>query len=316
MTTCKICNHAEGNRFFKAREMLRGFRTEFDFMECAACGTVQLLHVPQDMGAYYENNSYGSFAVAERSAIKKRLRIMRNRQALLGKGGPLGVILNKLMPATVDYYVIKDYADVSAKILDVGCGAGAYLNDLADAGFSNVSGVDPFLQQGLVYPNGVVIRKSFVDQLTDSYDVIISHHSFEHMPNPLETLLSIKRLLRPSGVCLLTMPVAGDLYLKYGPNCYLIQAPQHSFLFTIQGMSILAEKAGLHIERTIRDADTTANWYKISELWKRDIVFNEGTEDLNKKFTQDELVQFDQIEKELKIQGKGDNVTFVLRPSA
>lgn len=313
MQNCQICDNQSANRVFQAREMLRGSRQEYNFLECSACGCVQLLHAPEDMTDYYANSSYGSFAVPERSSISRVLRKARNKQALLKSGGPLGLLMTRLMPLPTDYSITGQYATTASTILDVGCGAGAYLNDLAEAGFAEVSGVDPFIKNDIVTDMGVPIRKLYLEQLEGTYDVIVSHHSFEHVPNPLETLTSIRRLLSEDGVCLLTMPVVEDLYREYGADSYVLQAPQHFFLFSIRGMAILAEKAGLYVDVAVRDATTTGDWYKYSELWKRDVSVGAKQGSVDDQFTRTELKEFKDLEKRMNREGKGDNVTFVLR---
>lgn len=313
MDSCKICGNGKNNRVFTAREMMQGTRVEFEYMECSACGCVQIINVPVDMADYYSNSSYGSFISPDKPSLKKRIRTIRNKYAIWGEGGVLGYLLNQMVPLTADYCVIKNYAKVNSKILDVGCGAGAYINDLSDIGFLNVSGIDPFLDKELVYDNGVVIRKMFLEQVAEQYDVILSHHSFEHVPQPLETLISIKKLLRPGGVCLLTIPVAEDLYHQYGRDCYLIQAPQHFFLYSMKSMAVLTINAGLQVEKIIRDATTTSNWYKYSELWRRDVSCDEAGSSLDNNFTGKELAEFARTERDLNRQGKGDNITFILR---
>lgn len=313
MGNCKICGNGENNRIFVAQEMMQGTRAEFKYMECSACACVQIINVPADMADYYSNSSYGSFISLGKPNFKKRIRIIRNKYAIRGKGGVLGYLLNQMVPLTADYSVIKDYVKADSKILDVGCGAGAYINDLSDIGFLSVSGIDPFLEKELVYDNGVVIRKMFLEQVAEQYDIILSHHSFEHVPQPLETLISIKKLLRPGGVCLLTIPVAEDLYHQYGKDCYLIQAPQHFFLYSMKSMAILTKNSGLQVEKIMRDATTTSNWYKYSELWRRDVSCNEAGASLDKNFTRKELTEFARTERDLNRQGKGDNITFILR---
>ena len=248
MNSCRICGNAENNLTFTAPEMMQGTRVEFKYIECRACACVQIINIPVEMADYYSNLSYGSFSSFDKPSFKKRIRTVRNKYAICGKGGVLGYLLNHIVPLTADYCVIKDYAKFNSRILDVGCGAGAYINDLCDIGFMSVSGIDPFLENELKYDNGVVIRKLFLEQVEEQYDVILSHHSFEHVPQPLETLISIKKLLRPGGVCVLTIPVAEDLYRKYGRDCYLIQAPQHFFLYSLKSMAALTKNAGLRFE--------------------------------------------------------------------
>jgi 2-polyprenyl-3-methyl-5-hydroxy-6-metoxy-1,4-benzoquinol methylase len=314
MNICRICNNKENNRVIKVREMLRGSRNEFDYLECTVCGCLQLMNIPEAMTGYYDNSSYGSFMHVGRSYIKKKIRAVRNRYSILSKGGVLGFLVNKIAPLPVDYSIIKHHAKIDSKILDVGCGGGAYINDLAEIGFSNVSGIDPFIHKEISYPNGVNVRKLFLEELTDKYDVILSHHSFEHVPNPMKTLESIRCSLNEGGVCLLTMPVAEDLYRLYKESCYLIQAPQHYFLFSIRSFIMLAQECGFVVEAVIRDATSTRDWYLYSEMWGKNIANSEfKMAEINSYLEGAKLNELKHIENKLNNLGLGDNVTFVLR---
>src|SRR5512138_2453460 len=102
MTKCKICDNDANNAYFKARDMLRGTRVEYDYMECTACGCVQLTEVPKNMADYYSNVRYGSFISSERSGLKKKIRIIRNKYAILGSGGLFRYLLNQIAPLTED----------------------------------------------------------------------------------------------------------------------------------------------------------------------------------------------------------------------
>lgn len=314
MSICKICNNQENNSVIQVKEMLGGSRVKFDYLECASCGCLQLMNIPDAMSDYYDNSSYGSFSHVSRSYIKRKIRMIRNKYLILGKARILGFLINKFAPLPVDYSIIKYYAKIDSKILDVGCGKGAYLNDLAEVGFSNVSGIDPYIDNEVYYPNGVKVRKLFLEDLSEKFDVILSHHSFEHVPNPMQTLESIRECLNSRGVCLLTMPVAEELYRLYKENCYLIQAPQHYFLFSIKSFIMLAQKCGFIVERVIRDAASTRDWHLYSELWSKDIVSSEVIlADVNRYLEGDKLNELKCIESKLNNLGLGDNVTFVLR---
>src|SRR4051812_28975449 len=51
--TCSICENSANVRIHRAREMMFGTREEFDYLECARCGTVQIVEVPSDLGRHY-----------------------------------------------------------------------------------------------------------------------------------------------------------------------------------------------------------------------------------------------------------------------
>lgn len=312
MLTCRACGDERDHPILEVREMLQGTRRPYRYMVCARCGSVQLAETLGDMTEYYANSTYGSFTVTRRSSLVHALRTARNRSAVLGDS-LIGALVQRVNPVPSDYRAIGDFATRESRILDVGCGIGAYLQDLHDIGFRHVEGVDPFIERDITHPNGVTVRKLYLDDVAEHFDVIVSHHSFEHVPDPLGTLVQIREHLNPGGIGLVTVPVAEALFAEYGANCYLIQAPQHVLLPSIAGMRFLAEKAGLRLVETRRDASSTQAWMMTSELWKRDIPMNEAGPDHRVHFTKEQLSAIRAKAREVATRGLGDNVTFVLR---
>jgi hypothetical protein len=68
--TCRICENSENNRLHRAREMMFGLRDEFDYLECARCGTLQIADVP-DLSRYYPQDYYSLSATAETGLPRK-----------------------------------------------------------------------------------------------------------------------------------------------------------------------------------------------------------------------------------------------------
>ena len=76
---------------------------------------------------------------------------------------------------------------------------------------------------------------------------------------------------------------------------------------------MLASKSKLRIIKTIREADTNLDWYKISYLWGKDRTIGEV------KGKIDEFIPLDQQKKykieieELKRKNLGDNGIFIMQ---
>lgn len=313
MTVCRVCGNAEENHIFEVKEMLRGTRDVFKYMECGTCKCVQIINPPVDMTAYYDNHFYGSFSNQRKNRITELMRRIRNRYAIRKQGDLIGMVFSKIKPLPRYFTIVGEHATAASRILDVGCGAGSYVSNLREIGFENATGIDPYIKDDLHLANGGVIRKSYIEDVKDSYDVILSHHSLEHVPHPLDTLVAIRQRLSPGGVCILTVPVAENLYRKYRSDCYLIQAPQHFYLFSIDSLHILATKAGFLIESIFREFDSNFEWYVSSELWSQNVASNEF-EGTGIKFLSNSKQQ--EIKSEylrLKRNQQGDNVIFVLR---
>jgi len=270
MVVCKICQSA-GGKIVSVKDMMFGTKAKHDYLECDGCGCLQLIDIPADMGKYYDNDSYGSFRARNNSAFRRIIKAARMKYAIRGKG-MLGYIVNKKYPLkTIGLKIIGEYANTNSRILDVGCGSGDFIDNLHRIGFKNVKGNDPFLKEEIRHSNGVVISNNPLDKETGKYDVVFSHHSFEHIPNPLEILEQKKAILDGDGIIIATMPMLGGLYEKYREHCYLIQAPHHIFLHTEKSMAKLAEEAGLRVERVIYDNLFVPVYVKMSEMWSRDI---------------------------------------------
>ncbi|WP_187146227.1 class I SAM-dependent methyltransferase [Thermococcus onnurineus] len=201
----------------------------------------------------------------------------------------------------------------TSKILDVGCGNGDLLFILRDIGFRNLLGVDPFIERDIV-DNGVTILKRTIHELpgTQKFNLIMFHHSFEHLPDQLETLKKAKQLLADNGTILIRMPVKSDeIWKKYGVNWVQIDAPRHVIVHTVRSFEILSEKAGLKINKIIFDSTAFQFWG--SELYKRGIPLEIGRRNLKKYFSYKQIKKWEKVAKELNKAQSGDQAIFYLK---
>ena len=117
------------------------------------------------------------------------------------------------------YYWIKNAgANYNDAILDVGTGNGSLLLSLFKIGFTNLTGIDPFIEKDRQYGSINIYRKSVFD-VTEQYDLSMLHHAFEHMDEPLKVLLQLNKLIKKGKCVLIRTPVMGMYsWGKYGVN--------------------------------------------------------------------------------------------------
>ena len=117
----------------------------------------------------------------------------------------------------------------NARFLDVGCGSSSrWLNNLKALGFHNLLGVDPYIESD-VKSGGISILKTDIQNLSDKFDLVTLHHSLEHIPNQAETLRAIRSILKPSGFCIIRIPLVSSLVWKeYGTDWVELDAPRNS----------------------------------------------------------------------------------------
>jgi SAM-dependent methyltransferase len=201
------------------------------------------------------------------------------------------------------------------QILDVGCGSGKLLLRLKKKGFSNLTGIDPFIHEDIFYQNGVNILKKEIKDVEGQFDFIMLHHSLEHMSNPLETFENLYRILKPDRFALIRTPVASSYaWKKYGANWVQLDAPRHLFLHTVKSMQILADKVGFEIHDII--FDSTEFQFLGSEQYMRDIPLKDirsyKTKSNESIFSEEEVRHFKEKAAELNKNGEGDQACFYL----
>jgi SAM-dependent methyltransferase len=258
--------------------MMFGTRERFTYFQCSACGCLQLTDIPLDLTPYYPNDYY-SFArpsaVQPRSKARQWLNDCRNAGTIFGhslfsralsalRPGPKFQAISKMLRGT-------GIRTLRAKVLDVGCGSGDLLSEMAEAGFSQVVGVDPFAKPRIDAGGRLRVMDITIDDLTESdFDFVMSHHSLEHVTDQLQMLRGMRKVMRAEGLCLVRIPVAGsDPWRRYRENWVELDPPRHLIVHTQRSFELVANAAGLRVDRV--EFDETAFGYWGSELYKSDI---------------------------------------------
>ena len=336
---CRVCGNGSGNRLHRVREMLLGTRDEFDYVECASCGTLQIREVP-DLGPYYSDDYYSmrppqGFDAAG-GGLKRRLSRLAGsfaRGRVLayygGRRRPFGELrhpLGKLL-AGLGWRAVSGFPEYLRDapidlglgtrdgVLDVGSGAGDTLFWLHYFGFRDLMGVDPFLKQDVEYENGVRLVKAEMSDLSRQFGLVLASHSLEHLPEPRRALRDIHRLLEPGRYAVVRIPLAAQAWREYGVNWVQLDAPRHLYLFTADTFKSLAEECGFAADAVAYDSTGFQFWG--SEQYARDIPLTDARshfiDPANSVFNAAEIAAFDARAAELNRAGEGDQAVFYLR---
>lgn len=136
------------------------------------------------------------------------------------------------------------------KLLDIGCGHGFFLQIAKEAGW-DAFGLDlcePAVEyansKGLNVTNFSLLEKNYKDE---EFDVVTMFYVLEHLPDPLQYLREIYRILKTDGILFLrvphTTPIVKALKIINIPN-KLYDAPSHISDFSPSTIKVFLQKAG------------------------------------------------------------------------
>lgn len=173
---CPVCGARAWARLFESRS--------FTIARCEHCQLVRTLGVEDD-GV----TAYPHFDQRETAAMKLMrfgvTQLLRERAAIVAK-----------------------VAGQGSRVLDIGCGSGAFARMMAGRGYDAV-GVEPFsLGRPVDEPHLRLVRARFADVRHElgTFDVITMWHVLEHIPSPKQLLEEALEVLEPDGVLVVSVP--------------------------------------------------------------------------------------------------------------
>lgn len=309
---CRLCGSASGFQVHSVPEMMFGTRVAFPYLECRACGSLQIEDVPADLARFYPADYY---AKRPPGALGIRLRGAWMRYSLTGRGLAGRLLARLYGPHPIHRWVRGARLDWDSPILDVGCGDGRLLVAMAACGFTDLTGIDPFLDGGR-REGGVELRRATLEEEGGRFDCVMFHHAFEHVPDPLDTLRSAAERVGAAGTILIRTPVAAThAWRMYGTAWVQLDAPRHLNIPSEEGMRRLAARVGLEV--TAVEYDSTAFQFWGSELYQRGIAYAPRPAYRNRPsprlIPRERMKTFARQAQELNARGDGDSACFYLR---
>jgi len=219
---CPVCGTNDAaRRLWDLRDRLYPLDGLFPLSRCARCGLAYLDPPPDraTLSRHYPDTYYGPPSEADPFCYRWRCREI---ESVVPKG----------------------------RLLDVGCGNGGFLAHMARRGWE-VEGMD-------VSPRAVEVARSalgdrvrraeWLDEAGFSqrhYDVVTLFEVLEHASDPRSYLIETHRLLKPGGLCFISVPNFSSWErLLFGPRWCGLDAPRHLFQFTPSTLRTLLARAG------------------------------------------------------------------------
>ena len=326
---CRACLSASKTDVLAVRENMFGLLADFDYSVCAGCGSLTLISLPEDMSAYYPTNYYSVDLDPERALGAPGVRQFAQLvigSVLWGRG-----LVSGTATAVVPRRQLRTLVSVlrsirraglvngrQSRILDVGCGSGMLVFALGLAGVKDVTGVDPFLSGERDLSTGGRLRQQDLSEVEGRFDLIMFHHSFEHLPDPEASLREALGRLTPGGRVLIRMPTpSGQAFETYGAAWVQLDAPRHLTVFSRAGVDRLSERVGASVVSV--DDDSTGFQFWGSEQSLRGIPLMDGRSVMVKPraapFSRVQLQAWEKQAAVLNREGRGDQAAWVIAPT-
>lgn len=296
---CPAC-YSDEKTEFQASEMMYGKGGVYPYFQCLHCEAIWIKDIPEDLAAHYPKNYYAFRQRNGESSVRRFLKKIRYRLFQIGI---------KLSPP--DYFAWIELLGVSTsdKVADIGSGSGELLKQLKVCGFQRLYGFDPYIEKEHIEA-GFEMRKMSFDQVSESVDVIMFHHSFEHMSDPDMVFAHLSKILKPGGKVLIRTPVSdAKIWKEESVNWFQLDAPRHLFIPNTKSMEILAARHSFKLVKTV--FDSSGNQFAITELYKKGIPLI--SQCVEKEFSKRELSDFEKEARRLNKLELGDQAAFYLK---
>ena len=264
---CPLCASPGNIHHASVQDRAHGVAGQWSIRACPKCtiGWLDPQPVNADIGLCYPSVYYTHTAAqpTTRPLIgnpglkgKARDAILAGRYGYEISGvGPLarqtGRLLGHIEPIRQRVAFSKDHSlpvwREGGKLLDIGCGAGSYLNLAHSLGWQT-HGLDPDpLAAEVARRTGATVEVGTLDTAmlpAAPFDAVTSMHSIEHARDPRKFLRQALALLRPGGFFYLQTPNFGSLmHRRYQQDWYALEVSRHLCLLTVPVMRRLLKEA-------------------------------------------------------------------------
>ena len=240
MTRCPACDAPVDPRpRLRGSDRVHDLPGSFEVVVCGECGSGRTLPfvAGKDLGQLYPG-SYNAYALPE------------NR---LARAAATGLFRWRYWRA-LRRLPLRALADSgSGRLLDVGSGRGDLGVVLGERGWL-VTGLEPSpdacaeaRSRGVRSECGTLTRTA--DLVGGDFDAAVFQHSLEHVVEPADDLAVARRLLRPGGLVIVSLPnFASTQARRFGTDWFHLDLPRHRSHFTPPGLERLLERTGFAVE--------------------------------------------------------------------
>ncbi len=235
-TECPVCKNTQLQNNIVAKDYTVS-NENFTIVKCITCTHMFTQNVASqnDIGKYYASENYISHSDTQKGIVNKLYHTIR-KKTLLAKQNLLQ----------------KETGLQTGNVLDIGCGTGAFLHTMQNAGW-NVEGLEPdFAARAKAEELYNITPKSsekIFELQAYAYDAITMWHVLEHVHELQEYIAQLKKMIRTKGKIFIAVPNYTSYDAKhYQEHWAAYDVPRHLYHFSPKSMATLLAPHGLKID--------------------------------------------------------------------
>lgn len=240
ITRCPLCGSKEIVKVFDVMDHFSS-KEVFPLSECRECGFRFTNNFPSEevIGRYYDSPAYISHSDSEKGLTNRMYHLFR------------GLMIRRKVNL-----VRRHHKSDHARLLDIGCGTGYFLNAANKKGFT-VCGIEKDEQARVKaitrFGLNVKEEKALFMQEPSSYDVVTLWHVLEHLEKLHESIEKIGEILSPDGTVVLALPNHHSHDAQYYKDKWAAyDMPRHLWHFTPDTLEQLMAKHSMQVIKRYR----------------------------------------------------------------
>jgi 2-polyprenyl-3-methyl-5-hydroxy-6-metoxy-1,4-benzoquinol methylase len=235
-TSCPVCKSGEINPLLKVTDYTVS-KEEYTVWQCGQCTLRFTQDVPSEasIGPYYKSPDYISHTNTSQGLVNKLYQSVR-----------------KYTLKQKSKFIADQTGIIGGKLLDVGCGTGAFLDVMKKEGWE-VIGLEPdeeARELARKLYRLTVFESSQLNQLPSSgFDAITLWHVLEHVHDLHNYVEQLKNILKPAGKLFIAVPNYQSLDAQiYRRAWAAYDVPRHLYHFTPKSIEVLMKGHGLKVK--------------------------------------------------------------------
>ncbi len=234
---CPVCHSEQIENVLTAKDYTVSYET-FTIVKCNNCTHLFTNNVAgqDEIGKYYASENYVSHSDTQEGLVNKLYHLIRKRTLASKK---------KLLQ--------NETGMGKGRLLDIGCGTGAFLDTMRYAGW-DITGLEPDetarKKATKLYNITPQPSHEIFGLPQNSFDAITMWHVLEHVHQLHEYIEQLKNMITANGKIFIAVPNFTSHDAQHYRSCWAAyDVPRHLYHFSPKSMDTLVKQHGLKIEK-------------------------------------------------------------------